>query len=59
MRINKLKNYIGLCAVEGCRHRFEVQIEIKEKTQDGRELLKREFLICNEHSWSLLDFEED
>ena len=29
MTIKRIKNFIGLCACEGCRKRFRVCIEIK------------------------------
>lgn len=56
MRINKLKNCIGLCACEGCRQPLKVLIEIKSKASDGRLINKRKFWLCYEHSWN---FEED
>ncbi len=61
MRINKLKNYIGLCAIEGCRHKFKVLVEVKSKTSDGRLINEHKFWVCNEHTWNLLNFnyEED
>ncbi len=58
MKINKLKNYIGLCAIEGCRHRFDVLVEIKTIAPDGHETNERKFWICNEHTWNFLNFEE-
>lgn len=49
MRINKLKNKIGLCAAKGCFRPMSVEIKVYEDdhSQWGVSKLKNRFFICH------------
>ena len=54
MKINRLKNYIGLCACEGCFKFYEVNVEIIAEREDGTQVLKKNFSVCQDHAWKFL-----
>lgn len=46
MRINKFKNLIGLCACKGCFKFYEVNVDIAAEREDGTQVIKRKFRLC-------------
>lgn len=57
MRIKRVKNFIGLCACEGCRKRLINHIEIKFEKRGGKTVKPpfnvRRFWVCEDHTWEL------
>ncbi len=57
MTIKRVKNFIGLCACEGCRKRFKVCIEITINKKGGKTVKPpfniRRFWLCDDHTWDI------
>lgn len=57
MNIKRIKNFIGLCACEGCRKRLENCIEIKFNKKGGKTVKPpfnvRRFWLCDDHTWEM------
>lgn len=57
MNIIRIKNFIGLCACEGCRKHFKICVELKFKKIGGN-IVKppfylRRFWLCEDHTWEI------
>lgn len=57
MTVKRVKNFIGLCACEGCKKCFKVCIDIKFNKK-GVKTVKppfnvRRFWLCDDHTWDL------
>ena len=57
MKILRVKNFIGLCACEGCRKRIENRISIKFHKKGGKTINPpfnvRRFWLCDDHTWEM------
>lgn len=47
MRINKIKNCIGLCARKGCFKPFKVGVEVAAE-KDGVKVINKRFWLCHD-----------